>query len=497
MAQLRQLYQNLQLGYWQIRILVLQPGKFGDRIKANLRVGDLLDRPEVRLAGDGTPVQYTALSYCWGNSEERSCEMECNGMTHSIGEEAYRALQHLRSGYDVSYIWIDTFCIDQANEDEKAHQVPAMLSVFSKASEVAVWLGEGNSDIEILIYRLQHQPSLATQRQCETFVGSLRKGGFEPESMGSVPSVGSATPETMVRAMRELLALPWFDRVWTKQEIWGAREVVLRYGNFSCNWRCFDIHTFECVVRSQSEMLCEPREISNACEELDIVRSRHKRADVSAVARTLVDDLCNPLLKDDENHELDIVNVIRRCSGSTCSDMRDHVYGLMGMSSAKKFEYHKDDKSKEMLSVNYSALQQPSDTFEDLARYIMGRDENLSILFLQGAFEQPQRGEGLPGPPLPTWVPDWRYHYGKLDWLLEKMHRPLSEKTRNVMLPKALEKISLRNPFIVRSRLPLLLKGFAFGKCLELLDSVVYKYEQSMKRAVLSTEFLNVSGFCA
>ena len=38
-------------------------------------------------------------------------------------------------------IWIDSICIDQTNEAEKAEQVQFMKSIYTKAIHVIVWLG--------------------------------------------------------------------------------------------------------------------------------------------------------------------------------------------------------------------------------------------------------------------------------------------------------------------------------------------------------------------
>lgn len=88
-----------------------------------------------------------------------------------------------------------------------------------------------------------------------------------------------------------------------------------------------------------------------------------------------------------EYDKLDIVNVIRRCHGSHCGDERDYVYGLMGMSSINRYIHEEDDKRNETLPVSYSEDQSTAKTYKDLSRYVIGRDDNLSILFLEGVFD--------------------------------------------------------------------------------------------------------------
>ena len=53
---------------------------------------------------------------------------------------------------------------------------------------------------------------------------------------------------------------------------------------------------------------------------------------------------------------MDIVNVLRRSIGSECSDRRDHVYALLGMSSTSISSHgggHDTDKDKNVLIVHF------------------------------------------------------------------------------------------------------------------------------------------------
>ncbi len=128
---------------------------------------------------DDSP-EYHALSYTWGealrstteytkdeepsNSSNRSVEipltnldtaeegvpgsMQLNGRSYMITQNLQDALEQLAtSGLIGEWLWIDAICIDQDNLEEKGGQVALMGDIYSKASDVIVWLGSDTMDL--------------------------------------------------------------------------------------------------------------------------------------------------------------------------------------------------------------------------------------------------------------------------------------------------------------------------------------------------------------
>lgn len=64
-------------------------------------------------------------------------------------------LEQLRHASDTVELWVDTLCIDQNDVIEKNHQLPLMGEIYSKASQVIVWLGpqEDDSDLAMDLIR--------------------------------------------------------------------------------------------------------------------------------------------------------------------------------------------------------------------------------------------------------------------------------------------------------------------------------------------------------
>jgi hypothetical protein len=119
-----------------IRVFDLQPssGNEEDPIHVQLRAVCLDDNPS-----------YSALSYAWGNplpSREVVCEA---GESLSVTENCYDALQQLRHNFRRRILWVDSICIDQADEEEKSHEVSLMRDIYNQAEKVYIWLGKGTT----------------------------------------------------------------------------------------------------------------------------------------------------------------------------------------------------------------------------------------------------------------------------------------------------------------------------------------------------------------
>lgn len=120
---------------WQTRVLFLESGKYGEPLKAQLRVVDLLYDSGGLIHGTDDRVEYSALSYCWG-SPELICSIWCNGEDFHITEAAYRALQRLRQTDSTFAVWIDAICVNQLDTTERSQQVSKMLTIYKKAESV-------------------------------------------------------------------------------------------------------------------------------------------------------------------------------------------------------------------------------------------------------------------------------------------------------------------------------------------------------------------------
>jgi hypothetical protein len=88
---------------------------------------------------------YEALSYVWGNPDEK-LPIFIHEHSFDVTINLRAALSRLRNHSFERILWVDAICINQANQDEKEHQIQFMSKIYGQANRVIVWLGEAEDD---------------------------------------------------------------------------------------------------------------------------------------------------------------------------------------------------------------------------------------------------------------------------------------------------------------------------------------------------------------
>lgn len=129
-----------------IRVVILEPAAiFDEPLRCTLR--------EVSLDEPGCE-EYDAISYVWG-SPAGDRPLFCDGDVLLITPNCDAVLRRLReSRRGTRAIWADAICIDQTSIPEKNQQVPLMGDIYQGATNVFIWLGEGNEAIAALLTSL-------------------------------------------------------------------------------------------------------------------------------------------------------------------------------------------------------------------------------------------------------------------------------------------------------------------------------------------------------
>ncbi|EMD88424.1 hypothetical protein COCC4DRAFT_87686, partial [Bipolaris maydis ATCC 48331] len=131
-------------------------------------------------------MPYLALSYCWGDPKKTVPIYLNNKLVH-VTENLSSALQNFEQRDVALRIWIDAICINQKNEHEKSQQVGLMAEIYHKASEVIVWLGDGDENSPRALEILKEIGASALQLDALLFD---------------------------IQLTQRLLLRPWFRRVW-------------------------------------------------------------------------------------------------------------------------------------------------------------------------------------------------------------------------------------------------------------------------------------------
>lgn len=286
-SQLQYQYANLNTGLGQeIRIVVLCPGRLMDPVKCELLHVNLEDNPH-----------FEAVSYTWANEDgddsKRGTVYLLCGATIAVTENCEAVLRQLRSSRSERRLWVDALCINQANTNERNHQVGLMARIYHGAKNVVI-------SIPDLKLRLA---AVAMPRDSLRFLFAWLQGS-------------TSTNGSELVALKYLLNSRYFHRVWTIQEVALAKNVVL------------------CVNDDSTELSFLVLERIRAIQ------------DVPAALRW------NPGLVS----ETDVLSCLRAGIESHCSDARDKVYGILSLMEPRARSFIPVDYTLDLNTVYTNAL---------------------------------------------------------------------------------------------------------------------------------------------
>jgi hypothetical protein len=254
--------------------------------------------------GDETDsIPYEALSYTWGGTE-MGASVQIGGQTHSVTENLYLALQHLRYRDEDRILWVDAICIDQSNLKERGHQVNQMRNIYSRADRVLIWLGPATDDTDTLLDSLKRLEkrsrrnwNLKDKRWTETWSSLQLEMQNEHWDLRRRQNCRRA-------GLKSLLERPWFRRVWILQEVANAKKATVCSGTKSVSARVF-------AIAPRLLHLCpEPH-----CQAvLDIMPGWSRENSWWSFKR-------------------DLQTLIFKFRASEAGDPRDKIYALLGMCS--------------------------------------------------------------------------------------------------------------------------------------------------------------------
>jgi hypothetical protein len=191
---------NYTLGQ-EIRLCVVLPGEPADQLQCEMIHVNLEDEPE-----------YEAVSYTWASESgdaTLSQSVNCGGNRYiSVTANCEAALRQLRKRGLKRRLWIDAISINQANINERNHQVGLMDRIYSRARSVRICVQEHS-----------FPPTFSNYRRL-----------FDWLQDGSIADVEEV--ETwLLPMMMHLLSMRYFRRVWVVQEVVFAKAAYLLVNN--------------------------------------------------------------------------------------------------------------------------------------------------------------------------------------------------------------------------------------------------------------------------
>lgn len=182
--------------------------------------------------------KYSAVSYAWGDAEAtHSLAITHNDDTAylKITVDVDILLRHFRAPREVRYLWIDAICLNQGDEIEKAHQIPAMGRIYKEAMDVRIWLGVANvmtSTLYGFFREVSRGPELKQGMMAGRIV-ALMKRFFHDDTQPALAE-DAAKPGCRVgfESLIEFFQNPWFSRRWIIQEAVLARKAIANSGSY-------------------------------------------------------------------------------------------------------------------------------------------------------------------------------------------------------------------------------------------------------------------------
>lgn len=331
---------------------------------------------------------YFTLSYAWSNTGTFETVI-CNGALMSIPSELHQIiLQIHKLGLAIRF-WIDSICINQEDNGEKARQVPLMADIYRNSITVIVWIGDSDELTPTAVTVLKR---LASEQH-----------RFETAEEANAPSLDAShdvrrTNLTAVerQAVVDFFARRWFMRTWVVQEVslWGQEQTPLVFcGQHHILWLEV-ILAWERITHYQisGPGRRESRSAPTGCFISKNLMHRRAAKGPTSLLELLV--WAQPL---------------------KATDPRDKVYAMLGLMTSTNIAYrvqHASDSKSTSVEAGLQRRESPAPTifidygrdarllYEETTRAIITSSRSLEILCF--AARSPSASITLP-----SWVPDW------------------------------------------------------------------------------------------
>lgn len=288
----------------------------------------------------------------------------------------------VRDSQDERVLWVDALCINQGDEVEKSHQVRLMTEIYRSTWRGLAWLGEFEEDTALVPERgLQTcQDSGMTMRKNDAqmafqFVEKLSKmradGHFTVDD-GEVPAGWVSVTRPEVTALNKLMALRWWSRIWTVQEFILPPRMGFMLGNILCEEALASL-----AAKPEEDMWKHDRLYGECCEAVI-----QKLPEFPASLLYFYDHM--PSLRSFKR-QLPLGHAINRFRTRDCSDPRDKIFGLLGLT---------DPMTRQLVDYALDKKQ----VYINFVRY-----EIISTNSLRPLMRLPERHRDKS---LPSWVPD-------------------------------------------------------------------------------------------
>ncbi|KAF2249287.1 HET-domain-containing protein, partial [Trematosphaeria pertusa] len=255
-----------------------------------------------------------AVSYAWGTpifTGTLFCDSDDEHI--QIASSLDALLRALRKPSGTRKLWVDAVCINQEDTDEKSRQVRAMSEIYRRARQVIAWVGEDYDDASKVL--LFFTKNIEEFWRVDSMIGGFERAIYLDSDPGAIETLEKSICETFGRrdlaAIRKIFLRPWFKRRWIIQEVALAAKPIIRCGSTTMGF--FDFALCANIIN----LFYEQRE-GHVFDP-----------------RCMMDDHITSILQSLAAHQdsrFPILELLHTYHAAQCSDDRDRIYALLGLS---------------------------------------------------------------------------------------------------------------------------------------------------------------------
>ncbi|KAK4463259.1 het-domain protein [Cladorrhinum samala] len=361
--------------------------------------------------------QYEALSYVWGNTNPGGMRLlGCLGTGRFlwIGENLWSALRMLiqrrqakskkSSGTDL--VWIDAICINQADEREKGHQVMRMRDIYQLSARTVAHLGEEKDDSRLFMWfmkrtvrklmerfrRIHDEAAIRARIVVEYAIMADDEGFIDGAVRNETAKIINQIfaefcddpvmsklldNRRIMKSFALLLARPYFQRIWTVQELAAAGDSTLYCGSHFCDpvWMsCLLLNTLHPAGIQLTDYIDDHATRMSMCR---------------GIAQFTATMSLRGNLRDNSYRGLHFL--LQSFRPSLATNELDKVYALIGLSGEKHLEGFPIDYTKTKAEVYLKAAKAIIFTLDGPGEHVL--------------YEAARSENALTD--CPSWVPDW------------------------------------------------------------------------------------------
>ena len=288
-------YKALDRTINAFRLLAILPAWRGSsRLHCELLHADLDD-----LSSTGFSF-YEAISYTWGDLAEKE-GIVLDGKHFSITQNLAAALRRFRTRKSyrnfIRVVWVDSICINQNDLIERRDQIQKMKQIYGQAAQVLVWLGPASEDSARAMDVIEYMTNADTSDDW------IAKSMLDPAQ------------QPTWHAIARLFARPFWRRVWVRQEIAMAKEIMVMCGTRKVKWPTM---VLACDSLYKERDILEP--ISQGISKY-----------TSGFHQVLFIETMREYLA--ENDAIDFEHMLFHNRACESTDARDRVYATLGLVS--------------------------------------------------------------------------------------------------------------------------------------------------------------------